>query len=167
MPKVEHDPNSLIVGSKLDTLPFVVLLGVWSRLFACGASSAELSLRKRDSLPSLDDLILFVSDDSSRKPRSRASVAVKPLIVAGSVRPSRLASTSLFENVCFRWGFESVYSFACIKSIKLHVLTFQMFPRDRGKVYIGSFVPPFSNYKSMIFPERLSLIFIIKSQCID
>lgn len=71
-------------------------------------SSSESPLMNNDSSLVLEGGECSALEISSTIPSDWACSAPTPLMTAGSVRPRRLCSTSLFENTCFRREFESV-----------------------------------------------------------
>lgn len=71
-------------------------------------SSSELPLMNNDSSLVLEGGECSALGISSTIPSDWACSAPTPLMTAGSVRPRRLCSTSLLENICFRRAFESI-----------------------------------------------------------
>lgn len=122
LPKIEvlsddsrSDEVLFVVGAKIpDTLAAVLSLGVspFPFILFCGLSdlnlgrlpsSSEEPSTKRDSL--LAKELSSTSVTSSKRPCAWAWLALRPLITAGNVRPSRLFSTKYLEKVGFRGGF--------------------------------------------------------------
>ena len=87
-------------------------------LFVSDGSSSESPLMNNDSSLAMEGGEFSALGGSSTMPSDWACSAPTPLMTAGSVRPRRLCSTSLLENICFRREFESTKLVRIIKQIR-------------------------------------------------
>lgn len=99
--------SGFLVSSLLPSFPFVT-----------AGSSSESPLMNNDSSLVLEGGEFSALEESLTIPSDWACSAPTPLITAASVRPRRLCSTSLLENICFRRGSESIKIVRNIRQIQ-------------------------------------------------